>query len=81
MRISISLDDDVAALVGLILKIRNTTMKLLVNEALRHGLQRICEPRIPTAFRTQAIDLGKCYFPNFDKTWEVIAEADGTSYK
>jgi hypothetical protein len=32
-------------------------------------------------FRTQAIDLGKCFFPNPDNVWEVLAEAEGESYK
>jgi hypothetical protein len=31
-------------------------------------------------FRTQPVDLGKCYFPNLDNTWEVLAEAEGDSH-
>jgi hypothetical protein len=76
------LDDDVAALLEEIRKRRDAGLKRIVNEALRLGLERMNQPAVSKApFRTQPVDLGKCYFPNLDNTWEVLAEAEGESYK
>ena len=82
MRITVSLDDDVVALLRQIQERRHTTLKQLVNEALRQGLERMSQPAVPKRpFRTQPVDLGKCYFLNLDNTWEVILAqyGDGTA--
>jgi hypothetical protein len=82
MRTTLSLDDDVAALLEEVRKRRDAGLKQIVNEALRYGLEHLNKPAEPrTPFRTQAVDLGKCFFPNLDNTWEVLAEAEGESYK
>ena len=94
MRTTSSLDDDVAALLKQAHKSTKqtkeqkeqknkrgqTTLKQIVNEALRHGLERMGQPVVPQKpFRTHAVNLGKCYFPNLDNTWEVLAGAEGES--
>ena len=57
-----------------------TTLKQIVNEALRHGLERMGQPVVPQKpFRTHAVNLGQCYFPNLDNTGEVLAGAEGES--
>ena len=77
-----SLDDDVVALLQHVQKKRDATLKEVVNEALRQGLARMTQPAVPAApFRTRPVDLGKCYFPSLDNTWEVLAEAEGESHK
>ena len=82
MRTTLSLDDDVAILLDRLRKERETTFRQIVNEALRQGLERMTQPVIPKKpFRTQSVALGKCYFPNLDNTWEVLAQAKGESYK
>jgi len=82
MRTTLSIDDDVAILLEQLQKKRDATFKQIVNEALRQGLERMIQPSIPKKpFRTQPVALGKCYFPNLDNTWEVLAEAEGQSYK
>jgi hypothetical protein len=78
MRTTLSLDDDVAALLEEVRKSRAASLKQVVNEALRQGLERMSQPAAPRKpFRTRPVDLGKCYFPNLDNSWEVIAEAEG----
>jgi hypothetical protein len=63
-------------------KRREAGLKQIVNEALRHGLEHMSKPAETQApFRTRPVDLGKCFFPNLDNTWEVLAEAEGESYK
>jgi hypothetical protein len=82
MRTTLSLDDDVAALLQQIQKKRDATLKQVVNEALRRGLEHMTQPAVPEKpFRTQPVNLGKCYFPNLDNTWEVLAEAEGDLHK
>jgi hypothetical protein len=82
MRTTLTLDDDVAAMLQRAQKKSDANFKEIVNEALREGLQHMIQPpatRKP--FRTKAVDLGKCSFPNLDNVWEVLAEAEGTSHK
>lgn len=82
MRTTLSLDDDVVVLLQQIQKKRDATLKQVVNEALRQGLESMTQPAInEKQFRTRPVDLGKCYFPNLDNTWEVLAEAEGESHK
>lgn len=82
MRTTLSLDDDVAALLVRIQEQTDATFKSVVNEALRYGLERMSRPVVAKQpFVTHPLNLGKCYFPNLDNTWEVLAEAEGESYK
>jgi hypothetical protein len=82
MRTTLSLDDDVAAMLEQIRKSKDASLKEVVNAALREGLRRIAEP--PSAaqlFRTTPHDAGRCYVPNLDNTAEVLAFAEGESFK
>lgn len=76
MRTTLSLDDDVAALLEQMRKARDTTFKQIVNDALREGLTRMNSPPETEAFRTEPVDLGDCYFPNLDNVWEVLDEVE-----
>ena len=76
MRTTLSLDDDVAALLEQMRKERETTFKQLVNDALREGLARLSAPAEKQPFRTAPVDLGHCYYPNLDNVWEVLDEAE-----
>jgi hypothetical protein len=82
MRTTLSLDDDVAALLERVRKAKDASLKEIVNQALREGLTRMTGP--PPArkpFRTKTVSLGKCYFPNLDNIAEVIAQSEGERYK
>lgn len=76
MRTTLSLDDDVAALLERLRKARDTTFKQVVNDALREGLARLSSPAAPEPFHTQAVDLGSCYYPDLDNVWEVLDEVE-----
>jgi hypothetical protein len=76
MRTTLSLDDDVAAMLEQVRKARETTFKQVVNDALREGLARLSSPTEPRPFQTQPIDLGSCYYPNLDNVWEVLDEVE-----
>jgi len=76
MRTTLSLDDDVAALLEKVRKAKDATFKEVVNEALREGLTRLSMPAESRPFHTQAVDLGNCYCPNLDNVWEVLDEVE-----
>jgi hypothetical protein len=76
MRTTLSLDDDVAILLEQVRKARDTTLKKVVNDALREGLARLSSPPETQVFHTQPVDLGNCYCPNLDNVWEVLDEVE-----
>ena len=45
MRTTLTLDEDVKALLKRVLATRKVSLKAVVNEALRHGLREMCMPR------------------------------------
>ena len=82
MRTTLTLDDDVASLLARVQKDQDATMRDIVNEALRRGLESMTEPKRPRKpFRTQPLALGKSFFPSLDNVWEVIEEAEGPLYR
>lgn len=82
MRTTLTLDDDVAALLRQVQEQRNASLKEVVNSALRDGLAAMQEkPRPRAPFRTRTLVLGKCFLPNLDNIAEVLAIAEGEDYK
>jgi hypothetical protein len=78
MRTTLTLDDDVAALLKRVLARRPGGLKAVVNEALRLGLRQLADPpERRTAYRTPAVDTGRCLLPNVDDVAEVLAVAEG----
>lgn len=78
MRTTLTLDDDVAALLARIRAERALTLKDAVNEALRRGLAQLEEP--PPARRerrTVPVDLGPCLVGSIDDVADVLAIAEG----
>jgi hypothetical protein len=82
MRTTLSIDDDVAALLRRLRKERNIPLKNLVNDALRRGLGemlRAAEQRQP--FHTGSVDLGQPRLANIDNIAEVLAIAEGDNFR
>jgi hypothetical protein len=82
MRTTLTLDDDVAALLARVRKCRNLGLKEAVNEALRHGLRQMAvpsEPRRP--YRTRSVDGGKCLVADLDNIAEVLAVVEGEAFR
>lgn len=78
MRTTLTLDDDVAALVHRLQKQRDASLKEVVNDALRLGLAQLEKPRArPRPVRTRVVDLGRCRLANVDNVADVIASAEG----
>ena len=82
MRTTLTLDDDVAALLDQERRRRRVKLKQLVNEALRAGLTRLNEShprRAPS--RTSTVALGKCKIASLDDVAEALAVAEGESFR
>ena len=82
MRTTLSLDDDVAALLSRLQERHKKSFKELVNQALREGLKQmtLSTPR-RKKYQTPAVDLGRCLVGNLDDVAEVLAVAEGESFQ
>lgn len=77
MRTTLSLDDDVAALLRRAMKTRQASLKGVVNDALRRGLQEMAAPEAKRRpYRTPGVSLGRCLVGSIDDVAEVLAVAE-----
>ncbi len=77
MRVTLTIDDDVAASLERLDKARNGSFEDLINEALRRGIKDMsvrAKPRAP--FRTRAVDLGRVQLSSLDNVNEALAVAE-----
>lgn len=82
MRTTITLDDDVAKSLKQLEKRRGVKFKQLVNSVLREGLKSMTSPvKKRTVFRTGSVNLGSCRMTSIDNIAEVLAVAEGESFK
>ena len=81
MRTTLTIDDDVAALLKRVAEKEKGSFKELVNQALRRGLTTIMAqpPRAP--FRTSGFDLGPSLVGSLDNVEEVLARVEGEAHK
>ena len=74
MHTTLTLDDDVAALIRRLRERRKASLKTVVNEALRAGLKQIQPPSRPQRrHRTTVVSLGACLIGNLDDATESLA--------
>jgi hypothetical protein len=82
MRTTLSLDEDVAAMLERLRREREESFKELVNEALRRGLRQMtARPARRRPFQTKVVDLGRCKLGSIDNISEVLATAEDESFK
>ena len=82
MRTTITLEDDVAASLKRLGKARHLKFKALVNLVLREGIKSMSGPvRKRKLFQTRSVDLGPCRTGNVDNVAEVLAIAEGESFR
>jgi len=81
VRTTLTLDDDVAALLARARKTRKAPQKTVINEGLRHGLKQMLAPPKPRQrFETQTVELGRCLVGSLDDVAEVLAVAEGENF-
>lgn len=82
MRTTLTLDDDVSALLERLVRNGKRSFKEVVNDALREGLRRLeAKPHAGTPYETRAVSLGKCRLSNLDDVAEALASAEGESFR
>ncbi len=81
MRTTLTLDDDVAAVLERLRKSRNASLKNLVNEALRRGLKDMSSRKRRECLRTRSVALGRLRIAGLDNIGEALAIAEGEAYK
>ncbi len=82
MRTTLTLDDDVAAMVARYQKRTGARATRIVNDALRRGLSALEAPDAPTLqYRTQAVSLGRCLLPGLDDVADALASAEGDDFR
>lgn len=82
MRTTLTIDDDLMKRIERLRSSRSQSLKAVVNEALREGLNAIETPR-PVRRRqfTKPVQLGECLVRNLDDISEVLAVAEGDARK
>ena len=81
MRTTITLDEDVAALLRRVAQKKKLRFKELINEALRLGLDRMSSPEKRAGrYRTPSVELGRCYL-NIDDVAEALAVAEDEAFR
>jgi hypothetical protein len=74
MRTTLTIDDDVAATLELVRRNRRISMKDVINEALRLGLQGMTVRERPSSLvRSKSVDLGCLKVTGIDNIAEVLA--------
>ena len=74
-KLTVRLDEDVAALARQVAQERSVSVEAVVNESLRKKLSK------PERFETRTFDLGPCLLENLDDISLVLAIAEGEDYR
>jgi hypothetical protein len=82
MRTTLTLDDDVAAMLRRAQQLRKAGLKQLVNEGLREGLARMMAPETRRKpYRVKPMDLGRCRLAALDNIAEALALSEGEGFR
>ena len=82
MRTTLTLDDDVAALLDEVRRCKGLGLKEAVNEGLRNGLHLMSKPASPRKpFKVRSLPIGRLPLSNVDDIAEVLAYLEGDNYK
>jgi len=82
MQTTLTLDDDVVSILERLQQTHGEGLNTFVNQTLRENLRRFeTPPGKGQPFRTQTVDLGKCYLDNLDNVAEVLARVESEVYR
>ena len=82
MRTTLTIEEDVAVRLDKALETRKTSLKTLINDALRRGLDDMERPAEPiTAYVLRPVDLGECRVPSLDSVAEALAHGEGEAFR
>ena len=82
MRTTLTIDDDVAAILARLRRARDANLKDLVNEALRRGLKDMGgRPKRRQPVRTRTVALGRVRIAGIDNISDALAVIECETYK
>jgi Arc/MetJ family transcription regulator len=82
VRTTLTIDDDVAALLQRVARRRGTSFKATVNDALRCGLSALSRPRVASKpYRVTPWNLGGSLVGSLDNVEEVLSRVEGEGHK
>ena len=81
MRTTLTLDDDVAVRLEREQRKRKTSLKQVVNDAIRAGLDALEKPRARKPFRITTVDLGPSLIGSLDDVEGAITRGEGEDHK
>ena len=76
MRTTLTIDPDVAVQLERLRRDQGLSLKVVVNRALRLGLQRIGSSRPNRRFETRVADTGRCLLPDVDRVADFLDRVD-----
>jgi hypothetical protein len=78
----LTIDEDVAALLARLRKDRDGSLKDIVNEGLRRGLQEMAaRPKRREPFRTRSVSLGRSRVRGVDNIGDTLAVVEGEAFR
>jgi hypothetical protein len=78
MRTTLTIEDDIAAVLERLRRARDASLKELINEALRRGLKEMSgRSKRRDPFRTQSVALGRVLVAGIDNIGDALAIAEG----
>jgi hypothetical protein len=80
MRTTLTIDDDVAVRLERLRRERDASLKDVVNDVLRRGLDVDARPKPRKPFKMKTYDCGELLFP-IDNVAEALAYAEGEDFK
>jgi Arc/MetJ-type ribon-helix-helix transcriptional regulator len=82
MRTTLTLDDDIAAILERLRKSGDGSLKDLVNEALRRGLKDMTSrTKRRGRLQTRSVALGRLRIADLDNVGEALAVAESEAYR
>jgi len=77
----LTIDDDIAAELDRLRRVRDASLRDVVNDALRRGLREMTtRPKKRAPFRTRSFNMGEPRIP-IDNVAEALAYAEGEDFK
>jgi hypothetical protein len=81
MRTTLTIDDDVAVRLERERRKRRVSLKAIVNDTLRTGLDALEQPRRIAQFRTTGFELGPSLVGSLDNVEEVLSRSEGEDHR
>lgn len=82
MRTTLTIEDDVAARLEKAVRTRRQSLKAVINETLRAGLDRLESPKpARQPFRTKGFNLGPSLVGSLDNIEEILSRVEGEDHR